>query len=344
VGVFTPPVGWDSLTGMSGAILTAEDRAHLLRMMRRQTPSPVHRRMNALLLLDDGWAVERVAVALFIDAETVREHRRLYQTSGIAGVERLTYEGSEPALSREQLTALERELDSRLYMTAKAVCEFARRTFEVGYTPNAMTKLLKRLGFVYKMPKCVPAKADAAVQQRFVEQTLAPLMARADSENPLYFVDATHPSYTAHPSHGWIRKGETRELKSNHGRVNVNINGALRWPDRMVVHREADKITSAEMIALFRQAGSLASAGHRDPRRAGQCPLQSFGRDQGLCVSRRLPHPAGLPAGLCAEPQPDRAAVVVVQAQDALQPALPNLRPVQSGGGRLLQQYRQLPQ
>jgi len=41
---------------MSGAILTAEDRAHLLRMMRRQTPSPVHRRMNALLLLDDGWA------------------------------------------------------------------------------------------------------------------------------------------------------------------------------------------------------------------------------------------------------------------------------------------------
>ena len=138
MGVFTPPVGWDSLTGMSGAILTAEDRTHLLRMMRRQTPSPVHRRMNALLLLDDGWAVERVAVALFIDAETVREHRRLYQTSGIAGVERLTYEGSEPALSREQLTALERELDSRLYMTAKAVCEFARRTFEVGYTPNAM--------------------------------------------------------------------------------------------------------------------------------------------------------------------------------------------------------------
>jgi hypothetical protein len=105
----------------------------------------------------------------------------------------------------------------------------------------------------YKLPKCVPAKADAAVQQQFIEQTLAPLMAGADSENPLYFVDATHPSYTAHPSHGWIRKGETRELKSNHGRVNININGALRWPDRTVVHRKADKITSAEMIALFKQ-------------------------------------------------------------------------------------------
>jgi len=33
--------------------------------------------------------------------------------------------------------------------------------------------------------------------------------------------------------------------------VNVNINGALRWPDRAFVHREAEKITSAEMIKLF---------------------------------------------------------------------------------------------
>ena len=37
--------------------------------------------------------------------------------------------------------------------------------------------------------------------------------------------------------------------------MNVNINGALRWPDRMVVHhaRRTRLITSAEMIALFRQ-------------------------------------------------------------------------------------------
>ncbi len=46
---------------MSGVILSPEDHAPLLRMMRRQTPSPLHRRMNALPLLDDGWAAERVA-------------------------------------------------------------------------------------------------------------------------------------------------------------------------------------------------------------------------------------------------------------------------------------------
>jgi hypothetical protein len=29
----------------------------------------------------------------------------------------------------------------------------------------------------------------------------------------LYFVDGTHPSYTAHAAYGWIRKGKTWELK-----------------------------------------------------------------------------------------------------------------------------------
>ena len=237
---------------MAGLVLEAEERAPLLRMMRRQTNSHVHRRMN-VLLLDDGWTLERIAEALYIDAETVREHRRRYESSGIAGLERLTYEGSEPALSTAQLATPQGELDAHLYMTAKAVCGFVRRTLGVGYTPNAMTKLLKRLGFVYKKPKCVPAKADAAVQERFATETLLPLMAQAGAGHPLYFVDGMHPAYTGHPAFGWIRRGRDRELKSIHGRANVNINGTLSWPDRTVVHREAEKITSEAMIALFNQ-------------------------------------------------------------------------------------------
>jgi transposase len=219
--------------------------------MRHLTPSPVHRRMNALLLLDDGWSAERVAGVLFIDAETVREHRRLYQLAGVAGVERLKFEGSEPALSPEQLKTLEAELDATLYASAKEICAFVRRNFAVSYTPHAMAKLLKRQGFVYKKPKCVPAKANEQAQRTFVAQTLGPLMAQASDTTPLYFVDGTHPSYTAHAAYGWIRKGETRELKSNHGRTNININGALSWPGRDVVHRQTGRITSAEMILLF---------------------------------------------------------------------------------------------
>ena len=58
----------DSVRRMSGLLLPPEERAHLLLMMRRQTPSPVHRRMNALLLLDDGLTAEQVAKVLYMDA------------------------------------------------------------------------------------------------------------------------------------------------------------------------------------------------------------------------------------------------------------------------------------
>jgi transposase len=126
-----------------------------------------------------------------------------------------------------------------------------QRSFAVSDTPHAMAKLLKRLGFVYKKPKCVPAKANEPAQRAFVAEILGPLMAQASDKTPLYFVDGTHPSYTAHAAYGWIRKGQTRELKSNHGRTNININGALSWPGREFVHRQTGRITSAEMILLF---------------------------------------------------------------------------------------------
>jgi hypothetical protein len=57
--VVTLPPEVDSLSGTIGSILLQEDRVQVLRMIRPQTPKPVHRHMNTLLLLDDGWAAER---------------------------------------------------------------------------------------------------------------------------------------------------------------------------------------------------------------------------------------------------------------------------------------------
>ena len=135
---------------MACTVLSRSDRPHLLRMMRRQTSSHVHRRMNVLLLRDDGWAAERIAEALYTDADTVPEHHRLYETAGIAGLERLSYQGSEPALNDTGRAALKAELDRHLYMTTEEVCGFVLRRCGVVYTPNAMAKRLKRLGFAYK--------------------------------------------------------------------------------------------------------------------------------------------------------------------------------------------------
>ncbi len=236
---------------MSGDVLSGEDRACFLSMMRRQTNSAVHRRMNVLLLLDDGWPVARICAALFVDEGTVREHLRLYQARGRAGVKTLAYQGGTSPLLAGQMRELTAWVDAAVPQTAREACAFVETRFGIGYTPHALAKLLKRLGFVHKKPKSVPAKADEAVQRRFVAETLQPLMAQAGPDQPLYFADATHPSYTGRPAHGWIRRGRTVELKSNHGRTRLNINGALFWPERSLVHRQEDLITSAAQIRLF---------------------------------------------------------------------------------------------
>lgn len=245
--------------------MPAEDRAYFLAALRRHGNSAVHRRMNALLLLDDGWTAERVAEALFIDAETVRAHRRLYAAGGRCGVERLAYVGHAPVLSEAQVAELSAELSGRVYLTAKAVCGFVAARFGMGYTPHAMARLLGRLGYVWKRPKVVPAKADAEAQRAFLDGVLLPLMAEAEADpaTPLLFVDATHPAYDAHPASGWIRRGERAVLPSNHGRVNVTLNGALSWPAREVITREAAKITGPEMAAFFAQIEARYPAARR---------------------------------------------------------------------------------
>ena len=250
---------------MAGAVLTPEDRAYFLAALRRHGNGAVHRRMNALLLLDDGWTAERVAEALFIEAETVRAHRRLYAAGGRGGVERLAYVGHAPVLGAAQAAELSAELSGRVYLTAKAVCGFVAARFGLAYTPHAMARLLGRLGYVWKRPKVVPAKADAAAQRAFLDGVLLPLMAEAEADpaTPLLFVDATHPAYDAHPASGWIRRGERAVLPSNHGRVNVTLNGALSWPAREVITREAAKITGPEMAAFFAQIEARYPAARR---------------------------------------------------------------------------------
>ncbi len=124
--------------GMAGQLLSAEDRTHFLTLMRRQMNSAVHRRMNVLLLLDDGWTPHRIAVALYLDESTVGEHRRLYLDQGRTGVESLAYAGRVSRLSADQRATLAAWVTNEVPQTAKAVCAQVEAVFGVSYAVHAM--------------------------------------------------------------------------------------------------------------------------------------------------------------------------------------------------------------
>ncbi len=238
---------------MSGLILKAEDRRVFLAALKAtKKPALEHRRMNALLLLDDGVAASVIARMLFLDERTVVEYRQLYAARGAAGVSALDYRGNpNSAMSAAGIEALRSRLKTQIFMTSQAVCAWVLEAFGLAYTPNAMTKLLKRIGFSYRKPKRFPAKADRAAQEAFLREVLEPLVAQASAATPLYFMDAVHAQHNSVPAYGWFAKGEETFLKSNAGRTRVSINGAFCLHDQTVAQRQDERIDGQSNVALL---------------------------------------------------------------------------------------------
>lgn len=92
-----------------------------------------------------------MAEAPFIGAETVRDHLRRYVGQGRPGIGRLAYVGHAPGLGAAQAAALAAELDARLHLTAKSVCEVVVARLGLVPTPHAMLHL-RSLMEQYRLP------------------------------------------------------------------------------------------------------------------------------------------------------------------------------------------------
>ena len=104
--------------------MSPEDRAGIPAALKAtKKPAIEHRRMNALLLLIDGWAEADVAEALFLDGRTIAEYRSLYEASGASGVSGLGYQGNpNRVMTSAEIEALTAHLSAQNFMTSKAVC------------------------------------------------------------------------------------------------------------------------------------------------------------------------------------------------------------------------------
>lgn len=217
-------------------------------------------RIKTILLLNQGLAYEEITRLLLLDDSTLRRYYHEYEQTGIDGLLEDHYHGSDPLLTKKQHAKLEAYLVERVRPNAEAVCAWVKEQFNTEYSIEGMTHLLHRLGFSYKKTRHVPGKADAAKQQAFVAQ-YEELKRTKKPEDRIYFVDASHPHHNSMPAYGWIRTGETREIKSNTGRQRINLNGALNLEGMDVVIREDDMINAISVIALLKQIEGVQPEG-----------------------------------------------------------------------------------
>ena len=237
-----------SLQLISGFL--SSDEIKTLKSLHRSSNRKQADKINAILLLDQGYEYSEIARILLIDQSIVWRWYESYISTGVDGLMKDNYTGGPSKLTERQQTKLIEHLESNMYLTAKEISAFVKKTFKVTYTPKGMTSLLHQLGFTYKKPKHIPGKADIEAQKAFIKKYRR-LQKKKAPEDRIYFMDGVHPMHNSQPAYGWIRKGRNMVLKANTGRQRINLNGAYNLEDHTVVIQEAEMINGQSTVSLL---------------------------------------------------------------------------------------------
>lgn len=236
---------------MNGLILTQDEINELRRAHRMARDKRAADRIKAVYSLAVGHSIQEVASILMIDEETLRNYVKRYQSGGIKELTENNYKGSDSYLSEMELKELSQHIQSTSYLSSEAIVDHVRITYGIKYSVSGMTQLLHRLGFVYKKAKIVPGKANAENQEVYLKMLLE-LLENKDKNDPHYFIDGVHPQHNTMPSHGWVKKGEDKIIKTNSARKRININGALNSETLEVITHTDETINAQSTIELFK--------------------------------------------------------------------------------------------
>ena len=227
--------------------LNKESRMVLEEFHRASLDKRTADRIKAVLLIADGFTYPQIEKILLLDQRTLNRYKKIYIQQGIDGLVANNYQGRQCKLSEEQIKKLKEELDSRLYASAEAVCEYVLRAFKISYTAKGMAQTLRRLGYRYKKTSIVPGKMDPEKQKKFVKKYKRRYK-NLSKDEIVYFVDGTHPTYNSHAGYGWIAVGKRFAIRSQDGRKRLNLMGAYNPKTAEPVVREYETLNQESTI------------------------------------------------------------------------------------------------
>jgi len=230
--------------------LTQIEREKIKQLHRSCSERRFADKLKSLLLLDKGFSCMEVGEILLLDDDTVRKYRNQYLNSGAESLLTDGNKGTSSRLNESQINELEEHLEENTYSSTKGIIVWIKKYYGISYTTNGINSLLKRLGFVYKKPVLTPCKADIKKQEEFIEH-YNELKENLSEKDQIYFMDGVHPQHNTIASYGWIKRGKTKQLKTNNGRKRTNINGALNLKTKEVLYVEDERINSQTMIVLL---------------------------------------------------------------------------------------------
>jgi transposase len=231
--------------------LPPDKRKELIALHRKERNKRNADRIKTIILLDKGYSITETAEILLLDADTISALIKKFNKGGIDELTSNDYQAYSGRLTDKQEAQLKEELKNNLFSTANEVRQYIRTAFGIEYSHDGTVKLLKRLGFVYKKTKAVPAKADRGKQEAFVKGYENTRKSLKKGEK-IYFMDAMHPVHNSTPDYAWIEKGAEKEIKTVSGRNRLNVNGLYSPCDHETIIRSTDSVNAASTLELIR--------------------------------------------------------------------------------------------
>ena len=205
-------------------------------------------RIKSVLLRDEGWSLSKIAQALRLHNDTVSRYILDYLEGNSFD---FNYKGSSEQLSKKQSEEVIDHLEETLYTKVVEIVSYVESKFKLQYTVSGMTDWLKRNNFSYKSPKGTPSKADVAKQKEFIDIYGQLKELSGSNDEPILFFDGVHPSMQTKVSHGWIRKGQDKEIPTTASKTRINILGAINLDDMSVVAKEYESNINGASVVDF---------------------------------------------------------------------------------------------
>ena len=236
---------------MHKVIIEPGERSQLEALARTTKDAKTAKRILVILALDSGYLAKDVAKLFLLDEDTVTKWRNTYLrrrlfTDWLA----TAHTGYDGKLTPDQQTELSAYVETETITDAAILVGYIKEYYGLSYTVNGVTKLLHRLGFVYKQTTLIPGKLDEAKQAEF-KKAYEGLRDNLPEDEAIFFGDGVHPSHNVHATKAWVKKGKDKQVPTNTGRKRLNINGVLNIETMETVTYFSETINAEETIRLF---------------------------------------------------------------------------------------------
>jgi transposase len=130
--------------------------------MRARSARRERRRVNAILLLDDGNSCQAISEFLYLDDDTIRSWYKPYRQDGWDALAVDGWKGGQSRITQVQKAAVCTWLEQRFCRSTVEIRAHIRAEYDLDYSNSGCIKLLARLGFEYRKPK--PLTRDSLKQ------------------------------------------------------------------------------------------------------------------------------------------------------------------------------------